>query len=315
MLAVSCSSSPPEIKESRLKPEASVVEPKTAFVEDKFFAPEKKPSGKTSLFDSADQNKNSKNKTLETIERSKEPKNVSGLRKPGARRQFFLPTQLNPKDKSVMVLIYKGDYLVGTPGARGLQKKTIPAFYIDQYEITAAKYKIHKPGYSEKPFNGSEACPACPAMGIDWESASRYCRWAGKRLPSESEWEAAARGAANHHWPWGDNWLPKYANTLEKEDGFDRAAPVGSFPLGASPFGALDMTGNVWEWVSAEDPPANGNAAMNPDSKKPLHAAKGGSWKSAPKSSKISFRHMVKPGFKNDTFGFRCAKSIKSKTK
>lgn len=214
-----------------------------------------------------------------------------------------------------MVLVYKGNYLVGKPGVPGLQKVSIPAFYIDQYEITVEKYKTHNLIYSEKPFNGNEACPTCPAMGIDWESANRYCLWAGKRLPSESEWEAAARGTSNHHWPWGDNWLPKYANTLEKEDGFDKASPVGSFPLGASPFGALDMTGNVWEWVSGEAPPEKGAPAKKPGGEKPLYAAKGGSWKSSPKLAKISFRHMVRPGFKNNTFGFRCAKSFKPEIK
>ena len=305
MLTANCSLWPGKKKEKRLDPAAPKI------VKDESPAPKKKTSGKTSLFESLEKNKPQKKPEIKITDQSKKRKILSDRRKRDKDRYSHLPTNVNPRDKSMMVLVEQGDYLVGQPGVPGLQKITMPAFYIDQYEITAAQYKVHNLVYSEKPFNGNKECPTCPAMGIDWESAHRYCQWAGKRLPSEAEWETAARGHTNHHWPWGDNWLPKYANTLEKEDGFAEAAPIGSFPIGASPSGALDMAGNVWEWVSAEAPPAIENLS----GENSLYALKGGSWKSSPKSARISFRHMVNPGFNNGTFGFRCAKSIEPETK
>ena len=110
---------------------------------------------------------------------------------------------------------------------------------------------------------------------------------------------------------WGDKWQPKFSNSLTKEDGFEDIAPVGSFPIGASPFGALDMAGNVWEWVGPEISQSVENSLIK-NNNKDLYITKGGSWKSSPKSTKISFKHMVKPDFKNRTFGFRCAKSIEN---
>lgn len=227
---------------------------------------------------------------------------------PDKKNIINLPTLVNQKDKSTMVLVNKGKYLVGKPGNADLQEIILPSFYIDQYEVTVKQYKAYNAVYNEKSFNKNRECADCPAMGIDWESAKKYCKWAGKRLPTEPEWEAAARGHTNHHWPWGDKWLPKYANSLAKEDGFEGIAPGGSFPIGASPFGALDMAGNVWEWISPEN-------SSKERKKTDFYTAKGGSWRSSPKSTKISFRHKVEPGFKNRTFGFRCAKSIASRTK
>jgi len=305
MLTANCALWPGKAKESRLEP----APPKTE--KEEVSAPEQEPSGKISLFDALENLKPEKHRKMKAADKEKPRQTLSVPQRANKDRYFYLPAHVNPRDKSIMVLVNQGNYLVGKPGIPGLQKTSITAFYIDQYETSAEKYKVHNPGYSEKPFNGGKDCPTCPAMGIDWKSAYRYCRWAGKRLPSEAEWEAAARGPANHHWPWGDNWLPKYANTLEKEDGFAKAAPVGSFPIGASPSGALDMAGNVWEWVSAEAPVAK----ENPSGENPLYALKGGSWKSSPNSARISFRHMVNPTFKNGTFGFRCAKSIKQKAR
>jgi len=305
MLTANCSLWPGKAKESRLEPAPPKIEP------EEVTAPEPKPSGKISLFDALENLKPEKYKKTQAADKAKPRQTSPVKRRADKNRYFYLPTRVNPRDKSVMVLVNKGNYLVGKPGTPGLHKISIPAFYIDQYETTAEKYKVHNPAYSEKPFNGGKACPTCPAMGIDWKSARQYCRWAGKRLPSEAEWEAAARGPTNHHWPWGDNWLPKYANTLNKEDSFANAAPVGSFPTGASPSGALDMAGNVWEWVSAEVPVAKKNSFL----KNPLYALKGGSWKSSPDLARISFRHLANPSFKNSTFGFRCAKSIKPKAR
>lgn len=235
------------------------------------------------------------------------------------RKKLVLPTYLNAKDNTLMALITEGDYLVGgnlIPNYKrafipGLTQNKIQSFYIDQYEITVGNFKKYNPEYDEKPFYEGRECPTCPAMGIDWKSANKYCQRAGKRLPTESEWEAAARGPSNnHHWPWGDTWDPRFANILGKEDGFAMAAPAGSFPLGASPSGAMDMIGNVWEWVSATYSLPKSNPEKEDGEKRVFYTLKGGSWRSSLKEARISFRHLVEPDLKNPSFGFRCAKSI-----
>lgn len=219
-----------------------------------------------------------------------------------------------------MVLVDAGKHLAGLlDTARGTQRPDepdsrlakLPPFYMDRLEITVAQYKNFDSGFDEKAFTEGRECPACPAMGIDWTEASRYCRWAGKRLPTEAEWIAAARGHSGNPWPWGNKYLPGRANLQGAGDGALFASPVGSYPKGASPFGALDMIGNVWEWVATVYSPPAGN---NPPSKKKiLRIVKGGGWTSDEKTARISFRNVVAPDIKNPTFGFRCVKPLGKK--
>lgn len=202
-----------------------------------------------------------------------------------------------------MVLVSAGKYLAGSDA----HFETHPAFYIDRYEVTVRQYKRVNPFYDEKLYVGGE-CPDCPAMAVDLENAKRYCLWAGKRLSSEEEWEAAARGPTNNLLPWGNQFMPNHANIAGKEDGFLMAAPVGSFPLGASPYGALDMIGNVWEWVAASpSPPADAEGNKKSTGEKP-GILKGGGWNSGGQTADISYRNSVDPALKSPTFGFRCSK-------
>jgi len=228
------------------------------------------------------------------------PKGLS----PFMSKSSLAPTILNEKDQTLMILIDRGKYLFGEkematrkahPNAQNSQFVTLSAFYIDRTETTVANFKKFQPRYNEKPYADGKPCPQCPAMGIEWIQAYKYCKWAGKRLPNELEWEAAARGSSTFTWPWGNDYLPQNANTFGKEDGHLFAAPVASFPMGASPFGVMDMSGNVWEWVKTEG--------------KSSHIVKGGGWTSDKNQSKISFRNSVDAKLKNPTFGFRCARS------
>ena len=227
----------------------------------------------------------------------------------GSVKSSFLPTILNEQDKTLMILINAGKYLVGKKklSPRGtLVKKKAPftnlaAFYIDRTEITVTQFRKYQPNYDEKPYTGGEDCPDCPAMGINWIQASKYCRWAGKRLPREEEWEAAARGVTNFSYPWGEVFLPHRSNLLGEEDGHLFSAPVGSFQAGASASGVMDMAGNVWEWVDSKK-----SERPQPETR----IVKGGGWTSDKKQARISFRNHVDLKMKNPTFGLRCAKSL-----
>ena len=227
----------------------------------------------------------------------------------GSVKSSFLPTILNEQDKTLMILINAGKYLMGKKklSPRGtLVKNKAPftnlaAFYIDRTEITVTQFRKYQPNYDEKPYTGGEDCPDCPAMGINWIQASKYCRWAGKRLPREEEWEAAARGITNFSYPWGEVFLPHRSNLLGEEDGYLFSAPVGSFQSGASTSGVMDMTGNVWEWVDSKK-----SERPQPETR----IVKGGGWTSDKKQARISFRNHVDLKMKNPTFGLRCAKSL-----
>ncbi len=227
----------------------------------------------------------------------------------GSVKSSFLPTILNEQDKTLMILINAGKYLVGKKklSTRGtLVKNKAPftnlaAFYIDRTEITVTQFRKYQPSYDEKPYTGGKDCPNCPAMGINWIQASKYCRWAGKRLPREEEWEAAARGVTNFSYPWGEVFLPHRSNLLGEEDGYLFSAPVGSFQSGSSASGVMDMAGNVWEWVDSKK-----STRPQPETR----IVKGGGWTSDEKQARISFRNHVNLKMKNPTFGFRCAKSL-----
>jgi len=246
---------------------------------------------------------NKKSPKIPIRENKKESHTLKGL-SPFMSKSSLAPTILNEKDQTLMILIDRGKYLFGKkematrkahPNKQNSQFVTLSAFYIDRTETTVANFKKFQPRYNEKPYADGKPCPQCPAMGIEWIQAYKYCKWAGKRLPNELEWEAAARGSSTFTWPWGNDYLPQNANTFGKEDGHLFAAPVASFPMGASPFGVMDMSGNVWEWVKTEG--------------KNSHIVKGGGWTSNKNQSKISFRNSVDAKLKNPTFGFRCARS------
>jgi sulfatase modifying factor 1 len=238
-----------------------------------------------------------------------------------ASKKMLLPTVTHEKDGSLMVLVNSGVQRVSKlnlpqgvirpvaqTGTQAFRPTAFSTFYMDRLETTVSQYKMFDGQYDEKSFTDGKECPDCPAMGIDWMSAHRYCLWAGKRLPTEAEWVASAGGGQGNLWPWGEKFLPEKANLWGEKDGSLAVAKVGSYPQGASPYGMMDAVGNVWEWVS------DSYYAPGKESKKlRLRVVKGGGWTSARQQAGISFRNIVDPEIKNPTIGFRCAKSMSRK--
>lgn len=157
-----------------------------------------------------------------------------------------------------MILIPAGEFIYGNQA----RKTTLPAFYIDETEVTNSAYQkfCDQTGHPYPPKVPWDAQyfdrPQYPVVNVSWDDAVAFAQWAGKRLPTELEWEKAARGTDGRLWPWGNTFDPGRANLGGEQDGYLYTAPVGSFPSGKSPYGVLDMAGNVWEWVADGYDPA-----------------------------------------------------------
>ena len=247
-----------------------------------------------------------------------------------------IQTITTPKDEAVMVYVPAGEFLMGTSDAdieyykqifplrritrfdneRPQRTVFVDAFYIDKYEVTNKQYKqfLAETGYEPKhyldrlPYNA----PNLPAVVLEWEDAVAYTVWAGKRLPTEAEWEKAARGTDGRIWPWGNEWdgtkLSGNDGTGLK-DGYKETAPVGQFPQGASPYGAHDMAGNLWEWVSDwYDPNYYQTSPPHINPKGPDtgdgHVLKGGGWAENLDFTRCASRLGGEPG--SLLRGFRC---------
>jgi formylglycine-generating enzyme required for sulfatase activity len=193
---------------------------------------------------------------------------------------------------------------------------TLDGFWMDRTEVTNAQYALCvKDGScresrlaNDPTYNGDDY----PVAGIPWQDAVSYCTWAGGRLPTEAEWEYAARGSEGRIYPWGDEFDCAGGNFGDDltgcDDGYAHTAPVTSFPAGASWCGALDMAGNVWEWVSDKHGNHPSAAQANPTgpAEGDLNLLRGGSWGYGRSGVRAAYRYPVPPSADYLGVGFRC---------
>ena len=232
-----------------------------------------------------------------------------------------------------MILIPAGEFLMGSDPQKDKYAKDneqpqhglyLPDYYIAKIPVTNAQYAafLEATGHDQPRHWEGVRLPRGkedhPVIWVTWHDAMAYCNWlaekTGKpyRLPSEAEWEKAARGTDGRIFPWGNQWDRKRCNTLESR--IDDTTPVGAYPEGASPYGLLDMVGNVWEWTSSlYEPypykPYDGREDPAADSPRVL---RGGSWLPNRRLARCAVRYGLNPDFRSSDHGFRVAASPSS---
>jgi formylglycine-generating enzyme required for sulfatase activity/DNA-directed RNA polymerase subunit RPC12/RpoP len=213
-----------------------------------------------------------------------------------------------------MVYVPRGEFQMGRVSgdkyASPPLNVIVGPFFIDRTEVTNEEYQkfINATGYPAPSYWRGRAFKAgeakFPVVNVSWLDASAYAKWAGKRLPTEAEWEFAARGSQQFIYPWGDEWKTGYANANRGSKG--RIAAVGSYSQGASPFGALDMSGNVWELTS-------GNLFNYADITKvilPGMVIRGGAYDVPRERATTTYRGVVPPDRGFEKTGFRCVRDV-----
>jgi formylglycine-generating enzyme required for sulfatase activity len=238
------------------------------------------------------------------------------------------------KDPVEMVVIPAGTFIRGSaPGEGRLDEQPkrkiyLNSFAIDKYEVSNARYiafleeTLHKPPlnvYGDGPLSGEKDIADLPVVQVTWHDAVDYCFWAGKRLPTEAEWEKAGRGSDSRLYPWGkEPPTPDRAQFDREWDGKKTFRKVNSLPEGQSSFGVYQLSGNVREWTQDwydAEYYANG-PDRNPRGPETgiLKAIRGGSWRSFDSDIRVTSRGKGGFALKTHGIGFRCARDIGSPT-
>ena len=250
-------------------------------------------------------------------------------------------TRVSEVDGMVEVFVPGGSFQMGSTDdhwEQPVHTVVLTPYWIDQTEVTNRMYALFvsagaclppstSRSYTRDRYYGNASYDDYPVIWVSRESAAIYCAWAGRRLPTEAEWEYAAGGSEEYIYPWGNTFDGNVVNSCDTNcpqtwavrginDGYGDTAPVGTYPDGASPFGALDMAGNVEEWVadwwgrypstSQEDP----QGPSEPSSGE-FYVLRGGSWALGERFITTTSRENNDPASVNQFFvGFRCARSL-----
>ncbi len=226
-----------------------------------------------------------------------------------------LPAEITDSKGVTMHLIPAGDFIMGSDNgqesANPAHKVTLPDYYMDVYEVTRARYKecvtagvcndsLNVPDV-ERYFEDANF----PVSSLIWEQAKTYCEWRGARLPTEAEWEKAARGTDGRTYPWGEEYDPAYVQLSGGPH------EVGTYEKGKSPYGIYDMAGNVWEWTADPLAAYPGNQGDQSYYRATDRVLRGGSWESPdPVVLSTWFRFASVTGDNSGYTGFRCAKGV-----
>ena len=238
-------------------------------------------------------------------------------------RDSFVPCRIWPKDGKEMVFVPEGEFLYG----ESKERLSLSPFWIDKRPVTNAEFArfVQATGYITTAEGTGIGCantgkrwedieganwryPAGPGFGdreskadhpvvqVSWDDAAAYAKWAGKRLPTEQEWEKAARGIDGREYPWGDQEPTRELCNFDKHEG--RTTPVGKYsPQGDSPFECEDMSGNIWEWTASQDGVVG-------------RVLRGGGWSHPAKYVRLVLRSVHEPEERYDTDGFRCVSDV-----
>ena len=220
-----------------------------------------------------------------------------------------------------MIAIPAGEFTMGSDHEveRPPHPVSVAAFEIDKFEVTNEQFEkfVAETGYvteAEKAGDTSWRYWAKdkanhPVVKVSWNDAQAFCEWAEKRLPTEAEWEKAARGTDGRTYPWGNDWDVNKGNT--KDAGYRGTIIVGSFPGGASPYGVMDMAGNVAEWTSDWFQPYPGYPGGDNEAQyfgEKYRVIRGGGWFSGQELVRTTERSASSMTLANDDVGFRCVK-------
>lgn len=222
------------------------------------------------------------------------------------------PTPVATAVTTEMILITGGQFMMGRNDGdeyeRPAHPVTVRSFYLDRTEVTNEQYqkfiattRYRAPAHwQEGRFPAGEA--RLPVVNVTWNDANAYAKWAKKRLPTEAEWEFAARGADGRSYPWGNEWREGWANVARGSAG--KITEVGHYPEGATPLGLLDMCGNVWEWTAS-------GLVSYADNKKVIASGKvirGGAFDVPRERATTTYRGVLPAEAARDKTGFRCAR-------